>query len=780
MDTNVVEIAQTLGEAMADRRAVGMDELVLARALIDQIPDILFIKDQNSRFLLANRALCHAYGFADQGGIVGKSDFDLHPEPVARGFFAIEQQIMARGDAVTDLEESFPDSRGAWRWYLTTKLALRGRDRTVVGLIGIGRDITERKLAERYRFEQGAILEMVAKNEPLPAVLERLVLFTERQLEGIRGSILLMDRESGVLRAGAAPRLSPDYTAALDGLPVGPGVGSCGTAAFRRETVLVADIATDPLWAGFRDLAAAHGLRSCWSTPILSHDGSVLGTFATYSDRVRLPSAAETHFIDVTTRIAGIAIQRQASEDRIRFVAHHDDLTRLPNRTLLEGRLMAAIAAARPDAGEVAVAFIDLDDFKVINDGLGHSGGDEVLRVTAARMVEALEPQDSVIRLGGDEFVAILPHRPGGPPALERIACLNEAICRPVAIAGRDVRITCSMGIARFPRDGADPETLLTNADDAMYVAKEAGRNNRKLYDIGMNAEKRHRAMLNDLMHGAIDRGEMHLVYQPQVEVRTGRIFAAEALLRWNHPGLGLIPPSTFVPIAEASGLIGRIGDWVLETACRQNRAWQQAGGEAITVSVNVSARQFMERDWAQTVGRVLAATGLDARFLDLEVTESMLMRDVGRAVATMRELKALGAQLSIDDFGTGYSNLSALKRFPVGRLKIDQSFVRDLASDENDRAIACAVISLGRSLGLRIIAEGVETEEQVAFLTLHGCDEVQGYHFGRPMEARDLARLLGCRDGPGRLPDQDGAAAEAGAGLRRALGRDCALPMTP
>ena len=779
MVTNVVEIASALGEAMGDSRPVGIDELMLARALIDQIPDFLFIKDQDSRFLLANRALCDAYGFTDHGEIVGKSDFDLHPEPVARGFFAIEQQIMARGDAVTDMEESFPNSQGAWRWYLTTKLALRDRDRKIVGLIGIGRDITERKLMERYRFEQGAILEMVAKNEALPDVLERLVLFAERQLEGIRGSILLMDREAGVLRTGAAPRLSPDYNAAIDRLPVGPRVGSCGTAAFRGETVLVSDIAADPLWAGFHDLAAAHGLRSCWSTPILSHDGSVLGTFAMYSDRVRMPSPAETHLIDVTTRIAGIAIQRQASEDRIRFIAHHDDLTRLPNRSLLNERLLGAIAEARREGGEVAVAFIDLDDFKMINDGLGHSGGDEVLRVTAARMVGALEPEDSIIRLGGDEFVAVLAQRPGGTAALDRIGRLNEAVCRPVAIAGRDVRITCSMGIARFPRDGVEPETLLTNADDAMYVAKEAGRNNRKLYDGCMNAEKRHRAMLNDLMHEAIDRGEMHLVYQPQVDVRTGRIFAVEALLRWNHPGLGLIPPSTFVPIAEASGLIGRIGDWVLETACRQNRAWQQAGGEPITVSVNVSARQFMERDWAATVGRILAATGLDARFLDLEVTESMLMRDVGRAVATMRELKALGAQLSIDDFGTGYSNLSALKRFPVGRLKIDQSFVRDLASDENDRAIACAVISLGRSLGLRIIAEGVETEEQVAFLTLHGCDEVQGYHFGRPMEARDLARLLGCREAPGRAPLQEGAAPDSGAGMRRGRSQSCALRMT-
>ena len=764
MITNTVEIAGALGRAMEGSRAVGIDELMLARALIDQIPDFLFIKDQDSRFLLANRALCDAYGIADHGGIVGRSDFDLHPEPVARGFFAIEQEIMARGDAVTDMEESFPDAQGIWRWYLTTKLALRDRDRNIVGLIGIGRDITERKMMERYRVEQGAILEMVAKNEALPAVLERLVLFTERQLEGIRGSILLLDREAGVLRTGAAPGLPPDYSAAVDGLRIGPRAGSCGTAAFRGETVLVPDIAADPLWDGFRDLAAAHGLRSCWSTPILSHDGGVLGTFAMYSGEVRLPSPTETHLVDVATRIAGIAIERQASEDLIRFTAHHDDLTGLPNRSLLNARLASALAAARRDGGEVAVAFVDLDDFKAINDGLGHSGGDEVLRVTAARMVAALEPEDSVVRIGGDEFVAILPWRPGLGPALDRIRHLDEAICRPVAIAGRDVRITCSMGIARFPRDGADPDTLLTNADDAMYVAKEAGRNNRKVYDSCMNAEKRHRAMLVELMHGAIERGEMHLLYQPQVAVDTGRIFAVEALLRWNHPGLGLIPPATFVPIAEASGLIGRIGDWVLETACRQNRAWQQAGGEAITVSVNVSARQFMDRDWAATVGRVLAATGLEARYLDLEVTESMLMRDVGRAVATMRELRALGAQLSIDDFGTGYSNLSALKRFPVGRLKIDQSFVRDLASDENDRAIACAVISLGRSLGLRIIAEGVETVEQVAFLTRHGCDEVQGYHFGRPMEAGDLARLLGCREAPGRGAPPRAAAAAAAA----------------
>jgi EAL domain-containing protein (putative c-di-GMP-specific phosphodiesterase class I) len=303
--------------------------------------------------------------------------------------------------------------------------------------------------------------------------------------------------------------------------------------------------------------------------------------------------------------------------------------------------------------------------------------------------------------------------------------------------------VTCSIGLANYPNDGADPDTLLANADAAMYRAKEIGRDNFQFYTPELNTKVHEKFTLQSELRNAILRSEFVLRYQPQVDLRTGRVFAVEALIRWRHPTLGMIPPIKFIPIAEDTGLIVPIGDWVLHESCRQNKAWQAAGLPPVTVCVNVSARQFKEKN---LIGRVVSAlqdSGLEAQFLELELTESLIMQDVEQAVATMRALQSLGVQLSIDDFGTGYSSLAALKTFPVARLKIDKSFINDLPNDENDKAVASAVISLGQKLNLRVIAEGVETDEQVAFLRQNNCDEMQGYHFSKPVPAADIEKML-------------------------------------
>jgi diguanylate cyclase (GGDEF)-like protein/PAS domain S-box-containing protein len=724
-----------------------MDERISLQALIDRVPDYLFVKDADSRFIIANKAIAVGYGRAEPMDLLGLTDFDLNPPEVAQQFFDIEQDVIRNGRPMLDMEEALVDPAGVKRWLSTTKVPLRNDQNEVVGLVGIGRDITARKQADILRNGQAHILEMIAMNSPLEDVLDRLAHIVESQLTGISSSILLLDDDGRHLRHGAAPNLPLAYTKAIDGVQIGPNVGSCGSAAYRREAVVVADIMTDPLWKDYRELAAGHGLRSCWSAPILSHHGAILGTFAMYSGAVRVPGAAEKRLIEVATRFAGIAIERKQAQDRIRFMANHDALTGLPNRILLKDRLTQAMLHAQRYDCWLTVIFIDLDNFKFVNDSLGHSAGDDLLKTLAARMVERVRSTDTVVRLGGDEFVILLCDQPKNVDVITKtLQEIRSAIAEPICVAGRNFQITSSIGLANFPNDGTDADMLLANADAAMYRAKEIGRDTFQFYTPELNIKVQEKFLLQEELRNAIVRSEFVLFYQPQIDLRTGRIFACEALIRWMHPTLGLVPPDKFIPLAEEAGLIAPIGDWVLYQACRQNKAWQDAGLPHAAICVNVSARQFMDKNWVGRVADALAKSGMDAAYLELELTESLIMQDAGQAVATMKELQVLGVNLSIDDFGTGYSSLSALKRFPVGRLKIDKSFIDDLPDDENDRAVARAVISLGRSLNLRVIAEGVETEAQVEFLRENNCDEAQGYYFSKPLAAGDIEAVLKAR----------------------------------
>jgi diguanylate cyclase (GGDEF)-like protein len=571
----------------------------------------------------------------------------------------------------------------------------------------------------------------------------------ESQFKGIIGAVLLLDENSARLRYGAAPSLPDAYAKAVDGMPVGAKAGSSGAAAYRREAVVVADITTDPLCEDYKIPAAEHGIRSCWSTPILSHQGAVLGVFSMYSKEPREPTDAETNLINVATHIAGIAIERKLAEDRIQFMATHDALTGLPNRTLLNDRLSQAVLYAQRYDRWVTVLFVDLDNFKFINDSLGHNAGDELLKTIAKRMVNCVRATDTVVRIGGDEFVVVVFDQPKDVDVIsETVLKIQSAIAEPVRLEGHDLRVTSSIGVANYPDNGVDANTLLANADAALYRAKDFGRDNFQFYTSELNTKIHGRFLLQEELRNAVARSEFVLHYQPQVDLRTGRLFALEALVRWKHPKLGMVPPIKFIPMAEETGLIMPIGDWVLREACRQNKAWQDAGLPPVTVSVNVSARQFRERNLVARVAGVLKGSGLDAKHLELEVTESLIMQDVDLAVSTMEELRRLGVQLSIDDFGTGYSSLSALKSFPVSRLKIDKSFIDGLLADENDRAVANAIISLGRTLNLRVIAEGVETEAQADFLRSVNCDEMQGYLFSKPRPASEIEDLLRATSG--------------------------------
>lgn len=611
---------------------------------------------------------------------------------------------------------------------------------------------TERLAVQNSRLEQeaiiragqGHVLELIARSTELAEVLDSLAHLVESQLEGMMVSILLLDEEGKHLHHGAAPSLPKAYSQIIDGIEIGPNVGSCGTSAYRREPVIVTDIQQDPLWEAYRSIAEPYGFRACWSTPILSHERKVLGTFALYAKTVRSPSLAETQLIDLATPLAGIAIERQLTEKRIRFMGDHDVLTGLPNRTLLEDRLKQAMLYAQRYNRLVTVVFLDLDKFKLVNDSLGHSAGDELLKTVAQRMVECVRRTDTVVRLGGDEFVIILFDQPsdldGVTPVLHK---LQEAILQPIHLSGHKLHVTCSMGLATYPADGADTDTLISNADAAMYRAKELGRNSFQFYTSEMNTQVQGKLAMQDGLRNALDNDEFLLLYQPQVDLQSGQIIGVEALIRWQHPELGMVSPIKFIPQAEETGLIVPIGDWVIHTACRQNKAWQAAGLPPITVSVNISARQFVERNLIDRVNHALQETGLEPMYLELELTESLIMQDLQQAISKMKALQSMGTSLSIDDFGTGYSSLAALKSFPIARLKIDQSFVRDLPDNENDKAIATAVISLGHKLNLKVIAEGVETEEQQTFLRENGCDEIQGHFFSKAVSAEEISLLL-------------------------------------
>ncbi len=434
---------------------------------------------------------------------------------------------------------------------------------------------------------------------------------------------------------------------------------------------------------------------------------------------------------------------RKAAEERVQYLATHDELTGLPNRTLFGELLHEAIDAARERDRPCAVLFIDLDRFKIVNDSLGHDAGDLLLQEVAARLKQCIRDTDVVGRLGGDEFVVLLKRINAVDPAAETARRILAALHAPITIMEHECRVTGSIGIATYPNDARDAATLMKHADMAMYLAKEEGKNNFQFYSADMAPMSVEHLELEVRLSQALQRGEFSLQYQPRVDIVTGRILGAEALLRWWNADLGTMSPAQFIPLAEDTGLIVAIGKWVMRTACEQNVAWQKRGLPSIVMSVNLSPRQFKEPGVLHDIGEILAETGMSPKLLELEITEGMIMQHVDSAAEKAAALKRVGIRLAIDDFGTGYSSLSQLTRFPIDTLKIDRAFVRDIPQSADDTAITKAVISLGKALGVRVVAEGVETAAQYRFLRDNGCDEMQGFLFSKPIHPDAFADLL-------------------------------------
>jgi diguanylate cyclase (GGDEF)-like protein/PAS domain S-box-containing protein len=490
--------------------------------------------------------------------------------------------------------------------------------------------------------------------------------------------------------------------------------------------------------AEFMQQVRGRGSVSAFESQVVRRDGQVIWI----SENARAVNDAQGHLLYYEGTVEDVT-DRKLYEARLERQANYDALTGLANRALLNDRLEQAILTASRDAGAPAVVFLDLDRFKFINDSLGHAAGDELLRTVSERLCGCVRECDTVARLGGDEFVVLI-NGHGGAAAINGVVNrLMAEITKPWVITQGTFNITSSVGVALYPHDGEDAAALLKHADSAMYRAKELGRNGCQFFTSELNERLTEKLALQRGLCQALAEGQFELYYQPRVNIASGQILGVEALLRWHLPGQGMLTPDRFIPIAEETDLIVPIGRWVLEQACRQNLAWQCMGLPPLSVSVNVSAVQLQQPDFVGIVSEALAHTQLPPVRLELELTESLFMQGAAKMLDTLRRLRVLGVSLSIDDFGTGYSSLSYLKRFAADRLKIDRSFIHELPESSDDAVITRTIISLGHSLGLRVVAEGVETAQQLQFLRDSGCDEAQGYLYGRPMTAPALAELL-------------------------------------
>ena len=600
-----------------------------------------------------------------------------------------------------------------------------------------------------------AVLEMIAGGADLHDVLRTIALSIEEVSPAGLCSISLLD--GAVLREGAAPSLPPDFRRAVEGAAIGPAAGSCGTAAFTRAPVIVADISLDERWDDWAPAALRHGLRACWSVPIMGRDGEVTGAFAIYHRQVREPARQDMEQLQRWVSLAELAIQRARAIAALHAAATRDPLTQLANRPdLLQG--LQTRLSGLDDEG-VSVLFVDLDHFKAVNDTHGHHVGDEFLRMVAQRLSACVGPADVVARFGGDEFVVVTTARSDDVQRLGE--SLLAALEQPMTALGQTVQVAASIGVASAQRGGLGPHAdagappltatqLVGDADLAMYAAKSGGRGGITWFTPDLRERAQDRRQLQVDLARAVENGELVAAYQPKVEIRSGVVVGVEALLRWRSPTRGDVPPEVFIPVAEDSGLIVAVGELVLRESCAQLAAWRAAdpAWRDRDVWVNVSAHQLADPGFAPMVRRALSETGLPPSALGLEITESSVMDDERGVAGVLEELRSLGVGIAIDDFGIGFSSMSRLKHVPVDVLKIDRAFVTDVADDTIDAQIVAGLLALAGSLGLRVVAEGVETRAQRDRLLELGCGWAQGFWWSRPLSAAQLTSLVAERGG--------------------------------
>jgi len=731
----------------------------------------------------------------------------------------------------------------------------------VVRLTGIYQDISERKQAERRHQHHNRILEMLLAKVPLDEILTAIALDIETLLPGSFCSIMLLDSDEKHLFTGASHGLPDFFMDAINGLPIGEGIGACGSSAFFGHRVIITNVHKHPWTSAFSDIAMRANIYSCWSQPVFSAQGKVLGTFALYHPHIRNPTDQEIHLIESEARLTSLAIEQSRAEVRLHlaasvftharegilitdaqgniietndvfseitgysreevigknprllqsgrhkqdfynllwrdlinkgewhgeiwnkrkdgehfasmmtisavqdihgvaqnyvnlftditpikehqrqleYIAHYDALTGLPNRVLLADRLKQAIAHSHRKGGSVAVVYLDLDGFKAVNDQHGHDTGDQLLVNIAHRLKETLREGDTLARIGGDEFIVVMI---GLDQPADYETVLNRLLtvaAEPVVLNQQFLNVSASIGVTVYPRDNGDADQLLRHADQAMYIAKQAGKNCYHLFDVAKDIATKNQRESIEHIRIAIDRKEFVLFYQPKVNMRTGQIIGAEALVRWQHPERGLLSPAAFLPVIEDHPLSVELGDWVIDDALRQIAHWRRQGIN-IPVSVNVGALQLQQSDFATRLAAQLAQhPDVPPDFLELEIVETSALKDIAEVAELMRACRALGVQFAVDDFGTGYSSLTYLKRLPAELLKIDQTFIRDMLDDPDDLEIVKGVIGLANAFHRKVIAEGVETIAHGELLIPLGCELAQGYGIARPMPAADL-----------------------------------------
>ncbi len=683
-------------------------ETALLRGLIDSVPDLITFKNERSEFLGCNKAFTE-YVDLQEKELIGKTDYDLFPQEIAEFYREKDQAMLDAGMAKRNEEWiHYPDGRRVLLDTLTTPFF--SSEGEVLGLIGISRDITQRKESEARILNQQRFLETVidAVADPVLVIDEDLqIRISNKQAK----HVFKVERYPAQLIEDLKACFEIHFTDELF---------TCD--AYQSSPVTKLLSISQPT-RRIRELRTNQGVRTFELTvsPYVGGGGQ--------SDGIVLVAR------DIT--------EQQRAEERIQFMAHHDALTGLPNRILLRDRFDQAANAAIREHEKVALLFLDLDDFKSVNDSLGHQVGDHLLQAVVAHLQKRVREADTISRQGGDEFLIMLRELRDATHA--EIICEDLLACfkEPFEILNYRLHTSFSIGISIYPDDGNDFDTLMQKADTAMYSAKEAGRNTFRFFTDEMNQVAFERLQLQTRLRKAFEEGELSLVYQPQYDISSGRIVGVEALLRWITREFGAVPPDRFISIAEESGLIVQIGAWVLKEACRQAVAWRKIGHAEFTVSVNLSALQLRRDGLQETITEALEVSGLPADRLELELTESMLIKDTTNVLATVTELKQAGVKLAIDDFGTGYSSLSYLKKLNVDRLKIDRSFIRDILDDPEDAAIARAIIQMAHSLKLEVVAEGVEKQQQAQWLLEEGCELAQGEYFSRPVDAEAFGRML-------------------------------------
>lgn len=824
--------------------------------------DPIFVKDDECRLLLVNDAFCETFGLS-RDEIIGKTLAEKVSLSERESFLAIDKKVLESGEEIVS-EETLTTNGFNTRTIITRKNRLIDANGTRY-IVGVIHDITIRKQTETREKNRTKVLERITAGEPLFNILEGIVHVVEQENPEMLCSILLLDGAGKHLSRGVAPSLPDFYNKQILGVAIGKNVGSCGTAAYLNERVIVEDIQNHPYWTPYKELTTKAELGACWSEPIRSTTGKVLGTFAIYHREKNYPTESDLLLIEQTASFASIAIEKKLAEENLKRaasvfthahegiiitdasasivevnetftritgytyedvlgknprilqselhppgfysdmwgkvvtkghwrgeiwnrrkngevypemltisavkdssglvqhyvslstditkikenqgqlerIAHYDLLTNLPNRVLLADRLNQAMVRCKRHNTSLAVAFMDLDGFKAVNDTYGHDAGDKLLISVSSNMKEALRKGDTLARIGGDEFIAILVDLEQLEDCELVLKRLLKSATEPVNVADSLMQVSASIGVTIYPQDGVDAEQLIRHADQAMYIAKQSGKNNYQVFDTAENNAINSLYKSVDNIKLALERNEFVLHFQPKVNMRTGEVIGSEALIRWQHPTDGLIPPLEFLPLIEEQAISLKLGEWVIDSALKQIVEWRIADLN-LPISVNISAFQLQQSNFTMRLAELLKANpSVNPSYLELEILETSALQDTNQVSTTMKACQDLGVRFALDDFGTGYSSLTYLKRLPAYMIKIDQSFVRDMLEDTDDLAIVQGVVGLAKAFKREVIAEGVETLAHGAALLELGCELAQGFGIARPMPAGDIPEWI-------------------------------------